>query len=297
MTAGDQFGMQCLFHRARLTGKQCFVCLRLAFDQFTICRKCLARQNTQHVALPDAPAGYPLEATVRHLALNAFRQASHQVIECTGRLVAQARFQPAAGQQEKYEHGDRVEIDFFCPPALRPESRNRTDNEHDDDAERNRQIHADLLMADIAPGIFKERPAGEQHDRQRQHPGGPAQKMEDVRRHVARLGNIDRSRIHHDLHHAEAGDQPAPECQTLHLFPAGQGICIRCRHGAVAGTIDCRHPIRRPGLACRPLDCGTAGDAIDFCLQHSRHGLQGTLDGIGTGGAMHAFNYQMRIPQ
>jgi hypothetical protein len=79
-----------------------------------------------------------------------------QGLQRTGRAIAQAQLQPAAREQEKDKHRERVEVDFTAECASGLEGPGRADQKGDQDAQRHRQIHADLAAAQVTPGLPEE---------------------------------------------------------------------------------------------------------------------------------------------
>jgi hypothetical protein len=97
-------------HRARFARQQGLVHRGLAAQDRAVGHEALARQHAQHVAHAHATRRHALPAAARIAALHAVGQAVHQRLQRAGGAVAQAQLQPAPGQQEKHEHGERVEV-------------------------------------------------------------------------------------------------------------------------------------------------------------------------------------------
>ena len=149
-------------------------------------------------------------------------------------------------------------------------------------------------MADVFQGIAEKRLAGKDHHRQRNHPAGPAQQVQRLRRNI--LADVFRPRVHHDLHHGHAGHAPLPDQMALLLAAARAGKGIVCRHGAIAGGLYGTHPLRRLDLVVLPDDAGTVAARTDLGIVHARHRFQGVLDRQGTGSAVHALDRDIRLP-
>jgi hypothetical protein len=84
--------------------------------------------------------------------------------------------------------------------------------------------------------LVKKGAANTDH-RQGQDQAGPAHQLLDVRRHVA-VGEVHRYGVHHHLHHAEAGDEQAPQRGLAFLLGQFLGAADVVGMGAVADRGD-----------------------------------------------------------
>ena len=260
-------------------------------------RKGLTRQHADGVAHHQAARGHAGEGARGVITpLHAVGQAVHHGLQRTGRAVAQAQLQPAAGEQEEHEHGQGVVVHLLAKDAARVERARRADHKGDRHAQRHRQVHADPAQAHIAQCAGKEGATREHHHGQRDDPGGPAQQLLHLARQVAGLRHIRGPRVHHHLHHAKARHQPAPQGAAAFALALRAGKRIHGRHGAVARVLHGFHPLRGQHPARLPHHAGTARGRTHVGLQHAGHGAQGVFDGERTGGAVHAFQHHMRIP-
>ena len=153
----------------------------------------------------------------------------HQCTQCASGAHPQALLQPFARQKKKHKHCQRIEINLASPPSLRFKRSRGTDSESNDDANSYWQIHADTALHQVAPGIAEKRFARKQQHRKAEHPGSPTKQLFNVWCNVARLREVSRGGIHHDLHHAKASNEPAPQSQTrlLPIMAKRQGILGR----------------------------------------------------------------------
>lgn len=108
--------------------------------------------------------------------------------------------------------------------------------------------------------------------------------------------NVFGQRIHHDLHHGDAGYGQLPDDLAPFLLAALDGRCIACRHGAVAGHLDRMHPLGRPHHVGLPHHAGPVAAGAHLGIAHSGNALEGVLDGEGTGSAVHALDGNVRLP-
>ena len=192
-----------LRHQPALAGEQRLVGRTHAFDNLAVGRHDIARSHQHNIAgvkVGDhALLGAAVDREIGH-DLSEGRQQLGQRLGDAHRLLARRHLKIATAEQEKYEHGDRIEIHRTVLDQRRPATR----QEGGADAKRHRHVHADPAQLEIAPGIAEERGSGIEDHRQRQQQASPTHQALDVGRHVA-LGQIDRDRVHHHLHHAETG--------------------------------------------------------------------------------------------
>ena len=285
-----------LVHRGRFTGQQGFVGLGAAFENRAVGRKRLARQDAHRVAHHQAPHRHAGECTISAQALHAVGQAIEHRLQRTGRAVTQAQLQPAPGEQEENEHGQRVEVHLATKDAIGVEGACRAHHKGDAHAKRHGQIHAHLPLAYIAQGTGKERAAGKKDHGQRNHPRGPAQQRFHLLRQIAGLRHVRRPCVHHHLHHAKTGHQPAPQRTAAFHQPLAAHKSIHGRNRAIPRAAHRCHPLRWQHPARLPHHAGATGGGAHIGLQHTGHGLQGIFNGEGTGRAMHSIQHHMRIP-
>ena len=221
----------------RFTGQQRFISQRAALQNDAIGRKSFARQHPYHIADAQPAHGDAFKNAIRAAPLHAVRKPVHQGFQRACRAVAQTQLQPAPGQQEKYEHREGVEIHFGPKNPGGLESAQRTHDKGNGHAQRDRKVHADAAVAQVTQGIPEKRCAGKQQDRQRKHPGRPAQQVRHVRRQVTRIGDVGRPCIHHDLHHAQPRHAQPPQGLTRLDAPAviGKGVVGGHRRITCAG--------------------------------------------------------------
>jgi hypothetical protein len=270
VAAGDHRLALAPKQRLGLAGQQRLVDAARAGHDAAVGRKHLARQHPDQVAGSQAAHWHPLErAVVAALALYRLRQAPHQRFERTGRTVAQPLLQQPPRQQEEHEHRDRVVPDLVAQEPVRIESHGRAGAECNGDAQRDRHVHSEAPVAQVARCGREERPTGKQHHRQREHPGCPAQQRLDVGRDLAGCGHVRRHGVHHHLHHAEPGDQPAPQHQALRLQPRHCGHQVTRRNGAVAGALQRCQPMGRAAALGRPNQSRSRTRPVDAHTVHA----------------------------
>jgi len=279
-----------------LSGQQSFIHLRLPGQHGAIPRESLPRQHLHHIPDPKLPDGHPLPAVVGRAPAHAVRQTVEHGFQRTGGAIAHAQLHPPPHQQEEHEHGERVEIHLCTERPLGLKGAQTADHESAQHADRHWQVHADTALLEIRPGRGKKRCAGKQHDRQRQHPAGPAQEMQHVRRDVSRLGHIGRRGIHHHLHHAQASHRHTPD------HPAGFAPAAFVRMGIVGrqrlvSSSRCRpHPLRRTGLLRGPDNAPPVAGGADLNRLHAWHLAQRIFNRYRTGCAMHALKDHTGCP-
>ena len=287
---------RCAQHRLGLARQQCFIGQRLASDDAAVGRKSFTGQHPHGVTGDQSAHGHALEGAVGGTPLHAIGQSVHDRLQRARRAVAQAQLQPSARQQKENEHGEGVKKHLPSKDSGGVKCASRADHERDHHAQRHRQIHAHPPLADIAQGAGKKRPAGKQHYRQADNPRGPAQQALHFGGEVAGQGHVSGPRIHHDLHHAKACYQPAPQrapVLALALF-AGHGI-----HGgqsAITGFAHRRQPLRRQHQPRLPDHARTLGSSTDLSLRHAGNCTQRLFNGQCAGCAVHALDDHMRLP-
>ncbi len=296
VAAGDDGRPYAARQRARFARQQRLIGQCFTLQHRAIGRKRFTGQHPHHVTRLQPAHGHAFEFAITTLAQHTVGQAVHQRVQRAGRALAQAHFQPAAGEQEEDEHRQRIEVHLLAEGALRVESAGSADREGDGHAQRHRQVHADAPLQHFAQRSREKGAAGKQHDRQGQHPGGPAQQLLHLGRQVTRLGHIGRPRIHHDLHHAQARHQPLPQGLASFLAAPQAGKGVVRRYGQVAGTAHSLHPARRLDGLGLPDDPGTAAAGTDAGARHARHPAQRLLDGERAGRAVHGLDHQMGFP-
>ncbi len=173
---------------------------------------------------------------------------------------------------------------------------NRASQEGHQDAQCHRHIHADATIPQRAEGSAEVGPRRKEHHRQRQHPTGPVQQSGRIRADGILPADVERGRIHHDLHHAKGRDEQPPD--RLAGFLSRQSDCLgaRIREGAIAGVLDRGDQIRRLHLLRVPGHHRALSGAGNLGTTHAGHLGQRRLDDAGAGGTMHAADQQPGLP-
>ena len=116
-----------------------------------------------------------------------------------------------------------------------------------------------------------------------------------VGRQLARAGHVGRRGQHHHLHHAEAGDEQAP--QRPPAFSAAQFARRRggIGRGVVAGTAHRLDQRRRPCALRVPAHRGALAGRADRGLADAVDADQRLFDDAGAGRAVHARQAQRRF--
>ena len=185
----------------------------------------------------------------------------------------------------------------MAPPALRRKGCRAADSKGDDDAQRHRQIHADAALAQVTQCVAEERCAGKKNYRQAEQHRGPAQQLFNVGCDVAGCRQIARHCIHHDLHHAKAGHQPAPQHKPALLAIMRRCLCAGCWRQHISQRQRPRQPCGRPSQCRRPDHAGTPAGGADLRRHHAGQAEQRALQRQRTRRAMHALHHHLRLPQ
>ena len=167
--------------------------------------------------------------------------------------------------------------------------------ECDPDAQRDRQVHAHASQAQIAPGRLEERPGRIDHHRQRKDQAGPAHQLLDVGRHAAGLGQIDRQRIHHHLHHAESGNKQAPQAVLALRAPRGFLLARVVRMRAIADAPYRGENFAQVLFARVPAQLRAVRRGVDADAKNARQALEHALVEPHACGAAYAFDHERGI--
>ena len=179
---------------------------------------------------------------------------------------------------------------------FRREGSDRADDERDDHAQRHGQIHAHAPPTQVPPGTAEEGPTGKNQHGNANHPGSPAQQTLELHQQIAGLGVVGRPCVHHDLHHAKGGQQPAPQGLAVLCQPDLARHRITGRKSLVPRLLHRGHPLRRQHHGWAPHHAGTLGGGAHFGTLHARHGPQRIFDGQRAGRAVHAIQGDVRVP-
>ncbi len=269
-----------------LAGEQGFVGMRAARLDPPICRNGLSGGKPNPIAGNQSTHAKGRRGSIGFDALDGLRQSGRQVAQARQGALAGHRFKPAANQQKGDEHGEGVEPDLPVAACNRGTAR----NEGDRDAQSNRHVHANASLAQVFPGIAKEGAGSKDQHRQAQGPFSPGQQAHDVGRHLQRRRGVARHGVHHDLHHAQGGDQHPPQRDpSACLLGHADGIA-RDRSGPIAQTLDA---LKKTGQRLRVRQehqPRAARGGIDRDRLHRV--AQGCFDVHHTGRAVHAINGQ-----
>ena len=260
--------------RQRLAREQSLVNLGSARHNAAISCKRLSRQHLDHIAHRQAANRQQRPRPIGLALAHAVGQPVHDRFQRPRCAVAQAQLQPATAQQKKHKHGERVKKDFAAKGAIGLEGAQRADPKSHHHAQRHRQIHADLALAQIAPGIAQKWLARKKHHRQRQHPGSPTQQKKRLLRNITRCRQVGRCGVHHDLHHAKPRHRPTPDHAARLIASALVGMGVVGRQGLIAVALHRTHPFRRPRLLCRPDNLPPVAGPADLHRGHARHAAQ-----------------------
>ncbi|MDT4843378.1 hypothetical protein FQZ97_773080 [compost metagenome] len=279
----------------RLARQQGFIHGGRLTQDVAITGKRLPRLHTHHVPDDQTTDGHGHETACGYLPLAHVGQAVHQAIERAGRAVAGLEFKVTPAQQEKHKHGQRVEPDFMTPDAGGIERGSRTGQEGHENADRHRRIHTDPTLLQVAPGAVEKRTTGEKNHRQTQHPAGPAQQLVDVSGDFARLGDVGRPRVHHDLHGAKTRHEQAPQGLACFMQALADGQGLLHRQQPVPGAAHRTGQAGDRGLGRIPAQREPPRGCMHLRTLHTRQVLQCALDGVGAGRAIHALHHQHRF--
>ena len=202
--------------------------------------------------------------------------------------------QPAPNEQEGHEHRQRVEVDLVAEHAAGRESRAAADDEGDGQADRDRQVHPHLAAPQPGARFTEDRRSRKQQHRNAQQPRRPLQQPQHVGRDRAGRGHVRRRCVHHHLHHAEGGDEQAPQRRAF----LAQAQCARrlgqIGHRPVACALDSGHASRQPRRICSPANGGAARCITDIGADDARLAAQCSLDKPSARGAVQAREPQVR---
>ena len=207
------------------------------------------------------------------------------------RSLAGIHLQKAAGKQEEYEHGYRVEIDH----AAAAEGGIDAGGVGSANAQGHRHIHAGPPQAQVAPGAEKERPGRVEHHRGGQQHAGRAHQGLDVRRHGVGTRHVERDGVHHDLHHAQAGDGQA--ANGGFTFLAEQRFLTAGVEwvGQVADLLHRLEDMGKLDPAVVPAYPCAMGGKVDVGGQHAGQLSKVPLVQPDAGGADDALQYQVGL--
>ena len=159
VAAGDNTRAGSARHRFRFPREQRLVHACFAQHHHAVGGERLAWQNAQGVADREPARRDGLESAVGPLPLHAVGQPVQGRLQRTGGALAQPQFEPAPGEQEEHEHGERVEEHLAAENSLRIESARAADREGDRHAQRHRQVHTHAAMRQVAQRAVEKRPA------------------------------------------------------------------------------------------------------------------------------------------
>jgi hypothetical protein len=274
-----------------LAGEQGFVHAGTPLRHRTVGREALPRPHQ------DVVAGCQLDRRHR-LILAAVRIARQQqgrggdqldqAFRRLGRTLAGVHLQEAAGEQEEHEHGHRVEIHLLAAD----QGAVHAGGEGGAHAQGHRHVHAGTLELEIAPGALEERQGGIEHHRRGQQHAGEAHERLDVARHGVFVGQVGGHGVHHDLHHAQAGDGQAADGGVALLAEQLLLAAGVERVGVVADVGDALQDVGQMDAAVVPAHPGPPGGEIDVRRQHPGQLVQVTLVQPDAGGADDALQDQ-----
>jgi hypothetical protein len=264
---------------------------------FAIGRKGLPRMHPHHIAHHQSPRRNRLKTAVRLAPLADLGQSVHQAVERASGAVPCLEFQIAASQQEKYKHRQRVEPDLTAPRPRGIKHHRRTHQKAHQNTDGNRRVHAHPSVFEVIPCAFEERAGSKEHHRQTEQPTRPTQQLVDVGRNFTGLGHIRRQGVHHHLHGTKTRHKQAPQRQAglAQTFADGQSLL----HGQepVARTAHCLGQAGHARERRIPAHREAARGRVHLCAVHAGQVLQGALNRVGAGRAIHALHHQNRLRQ
>ena len=285
-------------HRRRFAGQQRLVDRRVAGEQADVDRKAQPVADPDQVPRDQARRGNRLGARLQERlrsrltgvgqTLDPLGQGRCQAVDRAAGAPARHPFEVARRQQQENEHRHRVEIHIAALNQRGPQA----GCERGADAQRHRHVHAQRPGLQVAPGARKERLSGIEHHRRGEQQAGPAHQVFVLPFDVAGLRGVDRERIHHHLHHAQAGNEEPTEQRPAgagELGFAPPGVVGQC---AIADRRDVCQQRRQAGGGGIPPQHGALGGEIDRCRQHARLGRERALDQPHAGAAAHALQQQ-----
>ena len=174
-------------------------------------RHALARSDEHEVAPPQRAHRDPLgldRARKLSQPLRLRRHEAPQVSERRAGSMPRLEFEETAGEQQEDEHRDRIEV-HLAVAAQRGPARSPRTPPPIPSATGTSMPARPALRSRQAP--TEERLRRIDHDRHGEYQARPAHELLDVGVMSPSCRDIDRHRVHHHLHHAEAGHEQAPE--------------------------------------------------------------------------------------
>ena len=111
------------------------------------------------------------------------------------------------------------------------------------------------------------------------------------------MGNVRRVGIHHNLHHAQACHEPAPQGFSRFEFAPFSHKNVIGRNGAVTTALHRLHPLRWQHLFWRPAHGGSLACRADAGTDDTGHGTQSVLHSHRASRTVHAFDHHTGLPQ
>ena len=257
--------MHGLGYRQRLAGQHGLVHRAVALDHHAV--------GGQGFAGPHQDMVAHRQPRHRHLFLVACRPLRQprggggdqldQFLHCGAGAAARVHFEEAPGQQQKDEHGDRVVIHLAMPGKRAVDA----GDEGGADAQRHRHVHAQRAALEVAPGADEKGPRRIPHHRDGEDQARPAHQQPDFVGHVG--GGVGGQRIHHHLHHAEAGDGETLDRGIALALEDVVGTAGVERVGDVADVGHGLEDRRQLDAAVVPAHPRAAGGVVDLHRQHA----------------------------
>ena len=191
----------------------------------------------------------------------------HQPLRRVARLAPSNLFHKAAAEQEKHQHGNRFEIHAL--PRIGRQTVNPRGKRHHN-RQRNRRIHTDAAVFQIAPRSAVKRLRAVKHGGQRHQKTAPVQYRQVKRFDVAAV-KISRHGKHHSLHHRQPRHGKA-HYRLLALFLRLHFYLLHViRSGGIARRLNPQQDVRQSSPVIVPDHAGAVGAVIQI---HPHHTVQ-----------------------
>ena len=259
-------GAHAFRYRQRFAGEQGFADRAVALDHHAVGGQGFAGAYQHMVAYRQPRHRYLLlvaRRPVRQTCGGGWNELD-QFLHCGTGATARVHLEETPGQQQEDEHGDRVVIHLAVPA----EGAVDAGDEGRAHAQRYRHVHAQRAALEIAPGADEEGPRRVHHHRYGQDQACPTHQQPYIGAHVG--GGVRRQCVHHDLHHAKAGDgEPLDRSVAFALVDVVRAAGIE-RVGNVADVGDRLEDRRQLDAGVVPAHPRAAGGVVDLDRQHAR---------------------------
>ncbi len=288
--AGDQRIVRAAHLRCGFPGQQRLIDLGGAGQHFPVGRNALAGQDAHAISRDQFLRQHSLRS-LAHDTQHAVGEHARERILLQPGTMAQRHFGEATQPQEEREHHDRVEVHR----SAATQHGNDAPQIRTADRQRHRDIHPERARAQGSPGTVIERPRRIECHRGSHDQAHEAQQLLDVRRNPLHGAGIERDRIGHHFHHAEAGHrQPLERIAALRgaIRPAGaEAQWVRLK----SQRIDALEHAAQRDASRLIAQLGAAGSRTHVHRADAGEPAQAVFDEPAAGGAVQAVDLQAQF--